>query len=628
MPGITAVQAVEKALNVKSGERVLVAGGGGVTGGALVQVAAAAGAEVLATAGASSAARLRSYGAREVVDYHDQDWPETVRELSGGGVDAAVNAAPHGAALTLRAVRDGGRLVTITGEPPAVERGIAVAELVIAPEPADLARAVALAGDLLLRIGVAGRRAAFGAGRRGARAGRDRRPRGSRVDDRAVVAATCSQFNDQGICVAHQALRLRSRAPFVVVAAVFLAGMAGGSLPTPLYPLYQARWGLSNLAVTAVFAAYAAGVLVALLALGRLSDQAGRRPVLLLAVALAAASTVVFLVAQGLVYLFVGRFLSGLAIGALTGTATAALAELEPAGDKGKASLTAAVVNPAGLALGTLAAGALAQYGLARVRLVYGVYLGVLVALAVAVRWLPETVPSASGRLALRPQRLHVPAAMRGPFVVAAFGVFSAFVVLGLFSGLAPSFLGEALHGTNVFVARIARVDRLWHRGGDAAHRRAPLYRRRRPAGRDLHDRRARARAGRAVDPRPRALLRRRRRGRAGCRLAVRQHPGTGQPLRPGRAPRRSRVRLLRGRLPRPDAARGGRGHRLRAHRRAHVGRVALGRRRGPGACSPAGHQARGTRRRGAGARGRGRARGAGGIAARAPRGNASHPAA
>jgi NADPH:quinone reductase-like Zn-dependent oxidoreductase len=155
VPGITAVQVVEKTLRVAHGERVLVSGAGGVTGGALVQVAVVAGAEVLATAGAASAARVRSYGAREVFDYRDPGWPERVRDVSGGGVDAAVNAAPQGAATALRAVRDDGRLVTITGDPPPAEREIAVTNLVIAPEPADLARAVELAGALKLRLGVA-----------------------------------------------------------------------------------------------------------------------------------------------------------------------------------------------------------------------------------------------------------------------------------------------------------------------------------------------------------------------------------------------------------------------------------------------------------------------------------------
>ena len=111
------------------------------------------------------------------------------------------------------------------------------------------------------------------------------------------------------------------------------------------------------------------------------------------------------------------------------------------------------MITPGGLALGTLVAGALAQYGPAPLRLVYGVYLGALVALVAGVAALPETVPAATGRLAFHMQRLHVPADIRRPFAAAAFGVFSGFVVMGLLSGLAPSFLGESLHEHNVFVA-------------------------------------------------------------------------------------------------------------------------------------------------------------------------------
>jgi NADPH:quinone reductase-like Zn-dependent oxidoreductase len=156
VPGITAVQVVEGALEVRSGERVLVAGAGGVTGGALVQLAVVAGAEVFATASASSAPRVRSYGAREVIDYRDPHWPQRVRALTGGhGVDAAANAAPGAAAPALQAVRDGGRLVTITGDPPPSERGVAVADLVIEASQDDLCRAVALAGELRLRTPVA-----------------------------------------------------------------------------------------------------------------------------------------------------------------------------------------------------------------------------------------------------------------------------------------------------------------------------------------------------------------------------------------------------------------------------------------------------------------------------------------
>ena len=100
-------------------------GAGGVTGRLAVQLAVARGATVVATAGPASAVRVRDYGARLVVDYHDPAWPARVRDVSPGrqGVGAAVNAAPSSAVTALQAVADEGRLATITGEPsPAARR--------------------------------------------------------------------------------------------------------------------------------------------------------------------------------------------------------------------------------------------------------------------------------------------------------------------------------------------------------------------------------------------------------------------------------------------------------------------------------------------------------------------------
>jgi NADPH:quinone reductase-like Zn-dependent oxidoreductase len=100
VPALTADQALGEAAPVPAGEWVLVHGAGGVTGGLVVQLAVARGATVVATAGPSSAARVRGYGAKVVLDYHDHDWPTHVRNESPGGrgVGAAVNAARAGAA--------------------------------------------------------------------------------------------------------------------------------------------------------------------------------------------------------------------------------------------------------------------------------------------------------------------------------------------------------------------------------------------------------------------------------------------------------------------------------------------------------------------------------------------------
>lgn len=100
VPALTAEQVLADALKLTDGDSLLVNGAGTTTGGLIVQLAALRGARVIATAGPSSTARVREFGAAEVLDYHDGRWPELVRELAGGaGVDAAVNA-PVMAALT------------------------------------------------------------------------------------------------------------------------------------------------------------------------------------------------------------------------------------------------------------------------------------------------------------------------------------------------------------------------------------------------------------------------------------------------------------------------------------------------------------------------------------------------
>ena len=157
VPALTADQVIADALGVRPGEAVLVHGAGGVTGGLLVQLAAHRGATVIATAGADSAGRVAALGAATVLDYHQPDWPEQVRALTQGGVDAAANAARAGSARAIRAVRDRGRLATITSDPPPAERDITVREVYVAPDGRRLSRLVGLLAQGALAVWVSER---------------------------------------------------------------------------------------------------------------------------------------------------------------------------------------------------------------------------------------------------------------------------------------------------------------------------------------------------------------------------------------------------------------------------------------------------------------------------------------
>jgi NADPH:quinone reductase-like Zn-dependent oxidoreductase len=98
-------------------------------------------------AAAASRPRVSALGARDVIDYHDQDWPEQVRAITDGhGAAAAASAAPGGAASAIRAVADGGRLATITSDPPAEQRGITVYNVYVRPDGRQLR-------DLVTRFG-------------------------------------------------------------------------------------------------------------------------------------------------------------------------------------------------------------------------------------------------------------------------------------------------------------------------------------------------------------------------------------------------------------------------------------------------------------------------------------------
>jgi len=235
------------------------------------------------------------------------------------------------------------------------------------------------------------------------------------------------------------------RAAFWLLALVLGVTMLGTTLPTPLYVIYQGRWHLSAAMVTVTFAAYAAAVLATLLLAGRSSDEAGRRPVMAVALAASAVSTVVFILAPDVGALIAGRIVSGLSAGLMTGTATAALTELIPASARRRASLVATAANMGGLGLGPLMAGLFAQYAPHPTTLVFEVYLGILAAAALILLLVPETVRPRT-RPALRFAGLGIPARGGGEFIAAAVAAFVAFALLGLFSSLVPGFIGGVLH--------------------------------------------------------------------------------------------------------------------------------------------------------------------------------------
>lgn len=142
VPALTAHQALER-LGVNAGDQLLVNGAGGVTGNMLVALAVQRRVQVIAVAGARSAAQVKAFGASTVLDYKESAWMRQAQALTGNQLGYAVNAVPGAASSLMALINDGGRLVTITSDPPKSERGIQVTELYVTPDGNSLDRVAA-----------------------------------------------------------------------------------------------------------------------------------------------------------------------------------------------------------------------------------------------------------------------------------------------------------------------------------------------------------------------------------------------------------------------------------------------------------------------------------------------------
>ncbi|MGW2034848.1 MFS transporter [Streptomyces sp. NPDC001811] len=242
--------------------------------------------------------------------------------------------------------------------------------------------------------------------------------------------------------------RLSRRAAFGVLTVATVVLMATASAPSPIYPLYRERWDFSVTMVTVVFAVYVAGLLGALLTLGPLSDRLGRRPVLLAALLLAAASTAVFRTAGGVPSLVVARAVQGVATGTAVPGLAAGLVDFSPARRPHAGTTATAVGTSVGLAAGAAVVGLLVQSVAHPDTYVFSVLTCVFLLLAVAVWHIPETVgPPADGPARLRP-RVSVPPGSRHRFLAAVPALVAGWSVTGLFLALTPSVVAGVLHVT------------------------------------------------------------------------------------------------------------------------------------------------------------------------------------
>jgi MFS family permease len=238
-------------------------------------------------------------------------------------------------------------------------------------------------------------------------------------------------------------LRLSRPAGFWSIALLLVLVLAASGVPSPLYRVYQERFGFSSGVLTLIFGVYAFALLLALLIVGELSDHIGRRPVLAGALLLQAGAMVLFLLADGVGWLIAARIVQGLATGALTGAMGAALLDLQHP-ERPLGPLVNSASPGFGLSLGAVVAGLLVEYVAAPTDWVFSVLtVAFVVAAAAILVFLPESSPRRPGALrSLRP-RVHVPPSQRAAFVVVLPCLLATWALGGLYASLGPSLVAS-----------------------------------------------------------------------------------------------------------------------------------------------------------------------------------------
>ncbi|NWE43856.1 MFS transporter [Pseudomonas yamanorum] len=235
------------------------------------------------------------------------------------------------------------------------------------------------------------------------------------------------------------------RSSLVFLAITLLTFLAASSAPTPLYHLYQEGLHFSAAMLTLVFGIYALSLLAALLTVGSLSDHLGRKPVIFAALLLDMLAMLLFINADSVDWLIAARTVQGFATGMATAVLGAALLDT----DRQQGPLVNSVAPLLGMACGAMGCSLLVEFAPMPTTLIYWTLLGLMLAQALYVWRLPETVSRIPGALASLWPTLHVPPQARRALWISLPVDVAVWAMGGFYLSLAPSLVRAATGSTS-----------------------------------------------------------------------------------------------------------------------------------------------------------------------------------
>ncbi|MDY7534600.1 MFS transporter [Pseudomonas sp. Bout1] len=235
------------------------------------------------------------------------------------------------------------------------------------------------------------------------------------------------------------------RSSLAFLAITLLTFLAASSAPTPLYHLYQEGLHFSAAMLTLVFGIYALSLLAALMTVGSLSDHLGRKPVIFAALLLDMLAMLLFINADSVGWLIAARTVQGFATGMATAVLGAALLDT----DRRQGPLINSVAPLLGMACGAMGCSLLVEFAPMPTTLIYWTLLGLMIAQALYVWRLPETVSRIPGALASLWPTLHVPPQARRALWISLPVDVAVWAMGGFYLSLAPSLVRAATGSTS-----------------------------------------------------------------------------------------------------------------------------------------------------------------------------------
>jgi alcohol dehydrogenase len=151
LAGASAIQAIEDAIKLQKGQKILIHGGAGGIGSIAIQLAKSIGAQVTTTVGERDIPFAKELGADRVIDYHTQELYESLKDF-----DAVLDLVGGDATVkSLKALRKGGVLVTLAGRPDealAAKTGVTAIGQMTSTDTKHLDRVAALVDKGVIRI--------------------------------------------------------------------------------------------------------------------------------------------------------------------------------------------------------------------------------------------------------------------------------------------------------------------------------------------------------------------------------------------------------------------------------------------------------------------------------------------